>query len=335
MKAGLTHYAYTGVPEFRKAIADYYARFGYVVKDPVGQITIESGGSQAIYRALGAILNPGDEIIFNDPTYGGYSQPALYFGAKIVRAAMKKDRNGIFRPSIENLRNAVTPKTKAFLCCNPDNPTGVVYTEKEIKEIAELCVQKDIVCIVDEVYAEYLWGNNKHCAIINQPGMEDRTLVLMSFSKTFAWTGIRAGFVLGGPELMKYVNQVPIGIVGMPVPYQHTAIKALAEGWDFVGMMRNEYRKRVDCVVKRLNEIDGITCAYPEGAFYVFPDVSGVGVPDVEFAAACLEAKARGIAGSIYGPAADGHMRLALVVPCEKCVEACNRIEKVAGRLKK
>ncbi len=338
MREGKTHYEFGGVPEFRKAIAEYYSKFGYAIKDPSGQIAIESGGSQAIFRAFGAILNPGDELILNEPTYGGYTQPAAFFGAKVVKAPMKIAKDGIYRPSIENLRKAITPKTKAFLYCNPDNPAGTVYTEDELKHIAEICIEKDIIAIADEIYVEFLWGNHKHKGIIGMPGMEDRSLVLMSFSKTFAWTGLRAGFVLGGPEIMKYVNQVPIGICGMPVPFQVAAAKALTskEGWDFVGMMRTEYQKRVDLFVKRLNEMPGVSCPYPEGTFYVFPDISGVGMKSADFAAGLFKDESiRGAAGSGYGANGEGHIRFALVVPYDKCIEACDRIERFVKKNKK
>jgi len=338
MKAGRTHYEFSGVPEFRKAIADYYKKFGYELKDPQGQITIESGGSQAIFRAFGAIINPGDEIVLNEPTYGGYSQPAQYFGAKIVKAPMKIDKEGIYRPNFEALKKAITPKTKAYLYCNPDNPAGTVYTEDELKQIAEICTEKDIIAIADEIYVEFTWGKHKHRSLIGMKGMEDRTLVLMSFSKTFAWTGLRAGFVLGGPEIMKYVNAVPIGICGMPVPFQVAAAKALTtkEGWDFVGMMKKEYQRRIDLVVKRLNEIPGIKCPYPEGTFYVFPDISGTGIKSADFSQGLSQEESlRGASGSSYGPNGEGHIRLALVVSYEKCNEACDRIEHFVKTHKK
>lgn len=337
MKEGKTHYAFSGVPEFRRAIAEYYKKFGYEVKDPMGQIVIESGGSQAIFRAFGALLNPGDEVILPEPTYGGYSQPVGYFGSKIVKAPSKKV-DGIFRPNFENIRKAVSPKTKAILFCNPDNPAGTVYTEDELKQLAELCIEKDIIAIADEIYVEFTWGNHKHRSLIGMKGMEERTLVLMSFSKTFAWTGLRAGFVLGGPELMRYVGAVPTGICSMPVPFQYAAAKALTtkEGWDFVNVMKSQYYDRVKYFVKRANEIPGISCAMPEGTFYTFPDVSGLGIPSAEFSRYLNEEEnLRGNAGSGYGPTSEGHMRFALVAPMKDIEEACNRIERCAKKHKK
>ncbi len=333
MNEGHTHYAFGGDPAFKAAIADYYVKYGVEV-DPAKQVLITSGGSQAIFRAFGTILNPGDEVLLMDPCYTGYAQPAAYFGAKIVRAAQTKDEKGLYRPDFENIEAAITERTKAVLFCSPDNPTGAVWTEAEIRRLAEIAVEKDVLVISDEIYTEFIW-DGKHVPIIDKPGMEERTMVLMSFSKTFAWTGCRAGYIIAGPQLMEKINQVPIGITGMPLPFQKAAIKALAEGWDFVDSMREEYRRRIDAVVPRLNEIDGVSCPTPEGAFYVFPDVSGLGVPTMQLLMGLLQGGEVLVApGSIYGPKGEGHVRLALVKPVDVLVEAVDRLGKYFSGLK-
>ncbi|GAF99445.1 unnamed protein product, partial [marine sediment metagenome] len=158
---------------------------------------------------------------------------------------------------------------------------------------------------------------------------------LMSFSKTFAWTGCRAGYIIAGPQLMEKINQVPIGITGMPLPFQKAATKALAEGWDFVESMREEYRRRIEAVVPRLNELDGVSCPMPEGAFYVFPDVSGLGVPTMQLLMGLLQGGEVLVApGSIYGPKGEGHVRLALVKPVDVLEEAVDRLGKYFSGLK-
>ena len=333
MKAGHTHYAFGGDPEFRAAIAEYYKKYGVDV-DPQTQVLIESGGSQAIFRSFGAILNPGDEILIMDPAYQGYSSPAAYFGATLTKAPQTKDANGIFRPDMDNIRAAITDKTKALLICNPDNPCGAVYTAKELKEIAEIAVEKDVVVIADEIYTEYCWGESQHRPIINLPGMLDRTMVLMSFSKTFAWTGCRAGYIIAGPELMKIINGVPIGITGMPVPFQKAGTAALKKGWDFVEEMRTAFKKRIDYLVPRLNEIEGVTCPYPEGAFYLFADISELKVPSMDFAREFFHhEKVRCAPGSQYGPTGEGHIRFALVRPVEDLEEVATRLERFTKNL--
>ncbi len=333
MKAGHTHYAIGGDPGFRAAIAEYYKKYGVSV-DPKTQVVIESGGSQAIFRAFGTILNPGDEILIMDPAYQGYSRPTTYFGAKMTRAKLTKDEKGLFRPDLGNIEKAITDKTKAVLICNPDNPCGTVYTQKELEGVAELAVEKDIVVIADEIYTEFTWGDHKHRPIINLPGMLERTMVLMSFSKTFAWTGCRAGYIIAGPELAKLVNSVPTGITTMPVPFQKAGVVALEKGWDFVEEMRKTYKERIEYMVPRLNEIEGVSCPHPEGAFYVFPDVSEAGVPSRKFVTEFFQKeKVRCAPGAQYGPTGEGHIRFALVRPIPKLEEACIRLERFVKSL--
>jgi len=333
MVAGHTHYSFTGEPDFKEAIAKYYKKYGVDI-DPKTQVLITSGGSQAIFQAFAAILDPGDELLVLDPAYTGYNAPIAYFGAKMTRARQIKDKNGIFRPDFANIEAAITPKTKAILFCTPDNPTGTVWTKAELEQLAKLAVKHDIIVISDEIYTEFIWGDKKHNTIIDLPGMWERTLVLMSFSKTFAWTGCRAGYIIAGPELMKLVSAVPVGICSVPVPFQKAAIKALEDGWDFVADMRKEYKKRIDYMAKRLNEIEGIKCAKPEGAFYLFPDISSFGIPSMKFMMEFfIQEKVRCAPGSGYGAAGEGHIRFALVRPVEDLEEVCKRLERFVKNL--
>jgi len=333
MVEGHTHYAFGGDPAFKAAIADYYGKYGVEV-DPAKQVLVTSGGSQAIFRAFGTILNPGDEVLLMDPCYTGYAQPAAYFGAKVTRAAQRKDERGLFRPDFDNIEAGITDRTKAIMFCSPDNPTGAVWTEDEIRRLAEIAVERDVLVISDEIYTEFIW-EGEHVPIIDKPGMEERTMVLMSFSKTFAWTGCRAGYIIAGPQLMDKINQVPIGIIGMPLPFQKAATRALAEGWGFVESMREEYRRRIDAVVPRLNELEGVSCPKPEGAFYVFPDVSGIGVPTMQLLMGLMQGGRVLVApGSLYGPMGEGHLRIALVKPVEVLEEAVDRLGKYFSGLK-
>jgi len=327
MKEGHTHYAFGGDPEFKEAIATYYQKFGVEV-DPKTQVQITSGGSQAIYRAFGTILDPGNEVIAMDPSYTGYDQPAKYFGGKLVRAKQAKDQKGTFRPDFTEIENAVNDNTKAVLICNPDNPAGTVWTKKELEKLAEIANDKDILVITDEIYTEYVWGDNKHSTMLDLPGMQERNIVLMSFSKTFAWTGCRAGFMISGPELMRHISNVPIGISGMPLPFQKAATKALKEGWGFVDEMRKEYRKRIDYMVPRLNKIEGVRCPYPEGTFYLFPEVKGLHIPGMKLVMDMVMKQRLLLApGIMYGSNGEGHLRLALVKPIEVLEKAANRLE--------
>jgi len=333
MVAGHTHYSFTGEPDFKEAIAKYYKKYGVEV-DPKTQVLITSGGSQAIFQAFAAILDPGDELIIFDPAYTGYNTPIAYFGAKMVRAKQVKNKDGVFRPDWSNLEAVITDKTKAILFCTPDNPTGTVWTKDELKKLAEICVKHDIIAISDEIYTEFIWGGKQHNTIIDLPGMWERTMVLMSFSKTFAWTGCRAGYIIAGPELMKVLAAVPVGICSVPVPFQKAAITALEEGWGFVADMKAEYEKRIDYMTKRLNEIEGIKCTKPEGAFYLFPDISSFGMPSMKFAMEFFQQeKVRVAPGAAYGDMGEGHIRFALVRPIEDLEEVCARLERFVKNL--
>ncbi len=333
MVDGHTHYSFSGEPDFKEAIAKYYEKYGVTV-DPKTQVLVCSGGSQAIFQAFAAILDPGDEIIVFDPAYTGYNTPIAYFGAKMVRAKQVKDKDGHFRPDWGNLEAVISEKTKAILFCTPDNPTGTVWTKDELKKLAEIAVKHDIVVISDEIYTEFIWGGKKHETIIDLPGMWERTIVLMSFSKTFAWTGCRAGYIIAGPEMMKALNAVPVGICSVPVPFQKAAIVALEKGWDFVDEMRAEYEKRIDYFVGRLNEIEGVKCVKPQGAFYAFPDISSFGVPSMKFAMDFFQQeKVRCAPGAGYGEMGEGHIRFALVKPIKELGEVCDRLERFVKNL--
>ncbi len=334
MMEGHTHYVFGGDPDFKRAIADYYRKYGVEV-DGEKQVVLTSGGSQAIFQAFAAILNPGDELIVLNPAYQGYNGPTTYFGAKMVRANMTKDENGLFRPDIGNIEAAVTDRTKALIICNPDNPAGCVYTRKELEAIAELAVEKDFIVLADEIYTEFIWGGRKHETIIDMPGMLERTMVLMSFSKTFAWTGCRAGYIIAGPELAALVGRVPMGICSVPVAFQRAGIEALKRGWDFVKEMRSHYEKRIEYCVKRMNEIPGVRCPRPEGTFYIFPDISELGVPSAKFVEGFFkEEKVRIVPGTQYGSNGEGHIRLALVRPLKDLEEVMNRFERYAKKFK-
>jgi aminotransferase len=327
MKTGKTHYSFRGEPEFKEAIAQYYGKYGVTI-DPKTQVHITSGGSQAIFEAFGTILNPGDELIILDPSYTGYVEPAKYFGAKVVRASQKKV-DGLFRPDFLAIKAAINEKTKAIIFCSPDNPTGTVWTKDELRNLADIAVENNLVVLSDEIYTEYIWGNRKHETIIDLPDMLNRTITLMSFSKTFAWTGCRAGYIISGPELMHYISNVPIGICGVPVPFQKAAVTALTNGWDFVKEMRDEYKKRIDYMVPRLNEIEGVSCPYPEGAFYLFPKVEGLTtsglmlIRDMMMKVQLLLAP-----GELYGEKGKGHIRFSLVKTINVLEDAANRFEK-------
>jgi len=311
IKGGCNHYCFGDDPELKEAVCAYYSKYGYTAQP--SQISITGGGSPSLSQAYGAILNAGDENITLDPSYGGGQGLMRYLGVKNVIAPMKMV-NGLFRPDIEAIKNVITPKTKSIYLDNPGNPSGAVFTKKELKGIADLAVDHNFVVVSDETYTEYVWAGKKHEALISYPGMEDRTLVCMALTKMYAWAGMRTGWIISGPNMAPYVESSPSGSVSWPI--QKGAIKALKEGYEYVEMMKNEYNERLNYGVKRLNELPGVTCTKPEGAFYLFPDISGTGMTSQEFGEKLRVEEAIRISGGTYGPgAAKGHVRLSMILP--------------------
>jgi len=315
IKDGYTHYCFGGDPDFKLAISNYYEKqYGYKA-DPEKQIVVTSGGSGSIFAGYGAILNQGDEVIALDPAYGGGSMAPAYFGAKTVFASMEKKPGGVFRFNESALKAAITPKTKALYIENPGNPSGIVYTKNELKAIADLAVDHDFEVLSDETYSEYIWGRRKHSTLIDIPGMEERTIVAMALTKMFAWAGMRTGWTIAGPKLTAYINRVPGS--GASWPIMKGAIAALNGPRDFIEGEKKEYEERLDYGVKRLNEIPGIKCVKPEGAFYLFPDITGTGLTSDDFVRGLMEKQHIRIAsGRGYGVGnGEGNVRLSMIRP--------------------
>jgi len=312
IREGKTHYCFGGEPTLRGALVEYYSKYGY--KAEPSQIAITAGGSQSLFQAYATILNAGDEGITFDPAYGGGRGPHRFFGVNTVYAAMKIV-DGRFRPDLEALKEAITPKTKSLYIDNPGNPSGAVFTKKELKGIADLAVDHDFVVVSDETYSEFCWDGTKHEALITYPGMENRTLVCMAFTKMYSWAGMRTGWIVSGPEMAPYVGRAPGSAISWPI--QLGAAKAITDGYEYVKAIRKEYEERLDYGVKRLNEMPGVSCVKPEGAFYLFPDITGTSLNSNDFVQKLAQEEAvRTVSGSNYGPgAAEGYVRLSMIRP--------------------
>lgn len=310
---GYTHYMFGGDPELKVEVAKYYSKYGYKVEP--SQVALTNGGSGSIFQAYATILNEGDEVVAFDPAYSGGTMTPAYFGAKTVYANLMKDETGFYDFDEEALKNAITAKTKALYVENPGNPSGKVYGEKECKVMADLCNDNDLIFVSDETYTEYIWTGRDHFPIITLPGMENRTLIAMALTKMFSWAGMRTGWIISGPELAPYVGRAPDS--GLSWPIQKGAIKALRDGYQFVLDMRKEYEERIDYGVKRLNEMPGLKCPKPEGAFYLFPCIEDTGMKSAEFCQKLNEEEhVRLIPGAGYGKAnGEGNVRLSMIRP--------------------
>jgi aspartate/methionine/tyrosine aminotransferase len=313
IKKGQTHYCFGGDPELKAEIAKYYSKYGYKT-DPT-QVSITAGGSESILKSYAAVLNEGDEVIAFDPAYSGGTMVPAYFGAKTVFANLKKDDKGFFDFDEEALKNAISPKTKGLYIENPGNPSGKVYGKPECKIIADLANDHDFVVFSDETYTEFLWTGKDHFSIITLPGMENRTIVAQAMTKMFAWAGMRTGWVIAGPELNQYVSRAPGA--GASWPIQRGCLEGLRNGHKFIADMRKEYEERIEYAVKRLNDMPGIKCPKPEGAFYPFADVTGTGISCTDFVAGLMkEVKVRAVPGGGYGAGnGSGSVRFSMIRP--------------------
>ncbi len=331
---GYTHYSMTGDPDFKNAIAKYYAKFGVTIEDPVKQVIINSGGSTGIFQSFSALINSGDEVILFDPTYSAYPNVIQFLGGKIVKSPLMEESSRQMRPNIEDLKERITPKTKAVLVCTPDNPTGCVYTKEELKGIADLAKDHDFVVVSDEIYQEFIWCDKPHFPIISLPDMEDRTIVVMSFSKTYVWTGCRVGCLISGPSLAPYISKIPISLGLVPGAFQRAGIVALEQGGEFVNSLYNRYREVTEYCSKRLDDMTGISCVMPEATFYVWPDISGTGLSDNEFSTQLWGQQQVSVRpGSLFGEKGKGRERLALVETLERLVDGMDRIETFVNNL--
>lgn len=334
---GKTQYtSNAGLFELRESISKFLSK-RYNVNYSSEEVIITVGGSEGMDIALRAIVNPGDEVLIADPSYVSYEPGVrLCGGIPIPVRCLAKDK---FKLTAENFAKAVTPKTKALIMSFPSNPTGAIMEEEDLRKLVEEIKKTDIIVITDEIYAELTYGR-KHCSIASFEGMRERTIYISGFSKAFAMTGWRMGYVAGPQELLNIMLKIhQYVIMCAPTAGQYAALAGLEEGFknDFeeVVKMRNEYDSRRRFVVDRLNEI-GLTCFEPEGAFYCFPCVSSTGLDGEEFANKLLnDYKVAVVPGGAFGRFGKDHIRISYAYSVEKLKKALDMIEVFVNSLNK
>lgn len=333
---GKTQYtSNAGLFELRESISKFLSK-RYNVNYSSEEVIITVGGSEGMDIALRAIVNPGDEVLIADPSYVSYEPGVrLCGGIPIPVRCLAKDK---FKLTAENFAKAVTPKTKAMIMSFPSNPTGAIMEEEDLRKLVEEIEKTDIIVITDEIYAELTYGR-KHRSIASFEGMRERTIYISGFSKAFAMTGWRMGYVAGPQELLNIMLKIhQYVIMCAPTAGQYAALAGLEEGFknDFeeVVKMRNEYDRRRRFVVDRLNEI-GLTCFEPEGAFYCFPCVSSTGLDGEEFANKLLnDYKVAVVPGGAFGRFGKDHIRISYAYSVEKLKKALDMIEVFVNSLK-
>jgi aminotransferase len=330
LEKGKTHYTSNlGLMELRRAISAYVEHNYKLAYRPDDEILVTVGVSEAIDLALRALLNPGDKVLFHQPCYVSYHPSvALAHGVPVAVATRPEDGFALDAAALER---AWQPGCKVLMVNFPCNPTGGTCDRGRLEKIARFAVEKDLIVVSDEIYSELVY-DCAHTSLATMPGMRERTIFLHGFSKAFAMTGFRIGYACGPAELIDAMMKIhQYSMLCAPILSQEAAVEALARGEDGVKEMREQYHRRRDLVVRRLNAA-GLACRAPGGAFYVFPSVASSGLGDRDFAYGLL--KAQGVAvvpGSAFGEGGAGFVRASFATGYDQLVEACDRIERFAN----
>lgn len=331
LQRGETHYtSNSGLMELRRAIAEHLDRLYGQTYNPASEILITVGVSEALYLACAAVLDPGDEVIIPEPCFVSYAPEVIFAGGVPVMVPTSAE-NG-WQVTAEAIEAAVTPKTKALLLGYPSNPTGAVMTRERLNEIAAVVKRYNLLVISDELYDRLVYDTH-HVCFPSLPGMYNRTILLMGFSKAYAMTGWRIGWAAGPAEIMEMMRRVhQYTIMCAPTPSQYAALVAIQEGEPFVEEMRQEYDRRRRLIVGGLNEI-GLTCVEPKGAFYAFPSIAVTGMDENTFAEKLLqEERVAVVPGSAFGPSGKGYVRCSYATAYEKIEEALERMRRFVRR---
>lgn len=327
LEQGYTAYtANAGLMELRELISDYLQTTYSVSYCPADQVIVTVGASQAIDIALRAILNPGDEVIIVEPCFVAYASAVSLAGGVPVSVGTKAE-NG-FKLQPEELKSAVTQKTKAIILCNPNNPTGTMLNREELLPIAELVEEHDLLVLSDEIYAELSYEAD-YVSFSSLPNMQDRTILISGFSKSFAMTGWRLGYAAGPAELIQAMTKIhQYTIMCAPTMAQYGAVEALRSGSASVEHMRKSYRQRRNFVTSAFEEM-GLMTNRPGGAFYIFPSIKETGMSSEAFAEALLiEEKVAVVPGSVFGESGEGYIRCSYATSMKQLTEAMKRIKR-------
>ncbi|WP_341356879.1 aminotransferase [Rossellomorea sp. y25] len=327
LEQGYTSYtANAGLLELREKIAAYM-KDGYSVDyDPKNEIIVTVGASQALDISMRAIIDQGDEVIVVEPSFVSYVPLVQLAGGVPVTVETKPEND--FKVTAEELEAAISPRTKAVLLCSPNNPTGTVLERENLEELAEVIRKHDLVVLSDEIYSELAYDHH-HVSIASLKDMRKRTIVINGFSKGFAMTGWRLGYICAPEEIASSLLKIhQYAMMCASTPAQHAAVEALDKGMDDVMEMKRSYRHRRHYFVDSLNEL-GLTCHTPGGAFYAFPSVKKTGMSSEEFAEKLLmEEKVAVVPGNVFGKGGEGYIRCSYASSMEQLQEAVKRMKR-------
>ena len=333
LERGNTFYtSNSGLKDLRIEVSNYVKRRFNLDYDPLNEVLITVGGSEAIDACFRACIDFGDEVIIPEPCYVSYSPCAKLAGAKVVTINLKEENN--FRLTKNELLEKITDKTKMLVLAFPNNPTGSIMEKSDLEDIAKIAIEKDILVLSDEIYAELTYGV-KHFSISQIDGMRDRCVVVNGFSKAYAMTGWRLGFAYGPKEIIKQMLKIhQFAIMCAPTTSQFAAVEALKNGDNDILEMREEYNQRRRYLVNTLREM-GFDCFEPLGAFYVFPSIKKFGLTSEEFCEKLLyEEKVMVVPGTAFGESGEGFVRISYAYSLDQLKKAMERIKRFVSKLK-
>ena len=334
LEKGRTYYtSNAGLSELRTEICNFLNRRYGLNYNPDGETLVTVGGSEAIDLAFRAMLNPGDEVIIPQPSYVSYLPCAVLADATPVLVNLKEENE--FRLTPEELLSAITPKTKILVFPFPNNPTGAIMPKEELEKIAQICIDKDIFVVSDEIYSELTYGGEHHSSIASIPGMTDRTIVINGFSKSHAMTGWRLGYACGPAPIIKQMLKIhQFAIMCAPTNSQYAAVEALRHCDENIEHMRDEYDQRRRFMLTRLRGM-GLKCFEPFGAFYIFPNIAEFGMTSEEFAMRFLkEYKVAIVPGTAFGECGEGFLRMSYASSLSNLKTAMERLEEFINTLR-
>ncbi|MGF1655856.1 MAG: pyridoxal phosphate-dependent aminotransferase [Verrucomicrobiales bacterium] len=328
LEKGRTSYTSNlGLPKLRQAISGYVEKHFSISYSAISEILVAVGVSEALDLALRAMVNPGDEVLYHEPCYVSYMPSIVMAHGQPVAIPTKVENN--FSLQASDLAQHITPRSKILILSFPTNPTGGVMDQAQLQEIANLCIEHDLLVISDEIYSELTYEGRPHTAIASLPGMRERTLFLHGLSKAYAMTGFRLGFACAPAPLLEAMMKIhQYGILCAPILSQDAAIEAIENGWSSMCAMRDDYQLRRDFVVQALNDM-GLPCQKPGGAFYVFPDIRSTGLTSRKFSLDLLQQhKVAVVPGSAFGTSGEGFIRCSYATGFENLERAMELIAR-------
>ena len=333
LEKGKTFYtSNAGLKELREEICKYQKRHQNINYNPLSEVIVTVGGSEAIDIGLRAMINAGDEVIIPQPSYVSYEPCAILAGAKPVKIALKAENE--FRLTPEELEAVITEKTKVLILPYPNNPTGAVMGREDLEKIADIIIKNDIYVMSDEIYGALTY-NGEHVSIASLEGMKERTILIDGFSKAFAMTGWRLGYACGPEHIIKQMTKIhQFAIMCAPTTSQYAAVEALKNGEDDVKAMRQEYNQRRRYLMNAFKEM-GLECFEPFGAFYVFPCIKEFGMTSEEFATKFLEEeRVAAVPGSAFGDSGEGFLRISYAYSLDNLKIAMERLKQFVNNLR-